>query len=303
MGSSRGHLSPTSSPFESPRLNPAFPLEPYAFVPGPGVSLYASIARSEIREEREPETTRILFAQEKNGGTIASAPERPKEMSLSFGGDVIALVGPGTGTVTRWLTPTRFFVVYVGATWLRQFMDRPPEGLVAASLRHLTLRDPLLGGLVHQLFLHCIPLSDDRRADAIALAHCLAARVLRARLFDLPASAGVVRRLSAANLARISEIIEARIEDRIYIPSLARAVNLSQSRFNVLFKATTGITCEQYILRARLNRARDLIQSGRYTIGQVAHMTGFSDHSHLTFKFTSWFGAPPKSCLPPVRTG
>jgi transcriptional regulator GlxA family with amidase domain len=96
-------------------------------------------------------------------------------------------------------------------------------------------------------------------------------------------------------MSRVAQVIDAGLDEPIAIPALARMVNLSQSRFNVLFKATTGITCEQYILRTRLNRARDLIESGRYNIGQVAHMTGFSDHSHLTFKFTSWFGAPPKS--------
>jgi transcriptional regulator GlxA family with amidase domain len=182
-------------------------------------------------------------------------------------------------------------------------MDRPPEALISASLRQFILRDPLLGGLVRQLFHHCIPLTDDRRPDAIALAQCLAARLLRGLCSERLASSKVVRRFSKESMSRVAQVIDAGLDEPIAIPALARMVNLSQSRFNVLFKATTGITCEQYILRTRLNRARDLIESGRYNIGQVAHMTGFSDHSHLTFKFTSWFGAPPKSCLPPVRTG
>jgi transcriptional regulator GlxA family with amidase domain len=103
-------------------------------------------------------------------------------------------------------------------------------------------------------------------------------------------------------MQRVANYVQAHLADRIPVATLAKEARLSPSHFNVLFKATTDLTCEQYILRTRLARAKALIETGTYTVGQVAHMTGFSDHSHLTVRFTKFFGAPPRSFLPAVRT-
>ncbi|WP_425506193.1 helix-turn-helix domain-containing protein [Termitidicoccus mucosus] len=47
---------------------------------------------------------------------------------------------------------------------------------------------------------------------------------------------------------------------------------------------------------------RGSLKTGSYTVNQVAYMTGFSDHSHLTAQFKRQFGVPPRAYLPRIRT-
>ena len=112
----------------------------------------------------------------------------------------------------------------------------------------------------------------------------------------------IQRQLGLETMQRVTSFVKVNLGEKISLAALAREARLSPGHFSVLFKATLGMTPEQYILRSRLLRAKGLIEGGAFTVGQVAYMTGFSDHSHLSVQFKRLFGVPPKLCLPRVRT-
>jgi AraC family transcriptional regulator, arabinose operon regulatory protein len=79
----------------------------------------------------------------------------------------------------------------------------------------------------------------------------------------------------------------------IRIPDLARAVNLSPSRFTLLFRAQTGVSPLQYLQHLRMNEARMLIQSTFLSVKEIMAKVGFNDPSHFTRSFARHHGVAP----------
>lgn len=77
------------------------------------------------------------------------------------------------------------------------------------------------------------------------------------------------------------------------IAGLASAVNLSPSRFRHLFAAQTGLPPAQYLQRARLRRARLLIDRTFLSVKEVMALVGYSDPSHFARDFRRMHGRAP----------
>jgi AraC family transcriptional regulator, arabinose operon regulatory protein len=77
------------------------------------------------------------------------------------------------------------------------------------------------------------------------------------------------------------------------ISELARAVNLSPSRFTLLFRADTGVSPARYLQTLRLREARVLIQSTFLSVKEVMAKVGFNDPSHFTRSFARHHGVAP----------
>jgi len=80
------------------------------------------------------------------------------------------------------------------------------------------------------------------------------------------------------------------------IPSLAREVGLSQSRFRHAFRASTGVTFKRYRLWLRLGNAMRAAQQGS-NLTEAAHESGFSSSAHLSSAYRNIFGMTPSQYL------
>jgi AraC family transcriptional regulator len=302
MVSPRGKTPHNFTTFESLQLPASILPNRRALTHGPGVSIYCDRQRPKDWPEHELAATKILIALEPARCCVTWLGATGQEHSRVIGQGDLVILAPGIRHTKSWMNEAGIIMLYLSESWLRQFSHPAIEGVMIESFSELNLRDPLIGGLTNEIRQTCIPLRDDSRAHAVALGLCLASRVVQSIARGRGSSRSVVRRLSGESMQRVANYVHAHLADRIPVATLAKEARLSPSHFNVLFKATTDLTCEQYILRTRLARAKALIETGTYTVGQVAHMTGFSDHSHLTVRFTKLFGAPPRSFLPKVRT-
>ncbi|KLV09648.1 AraC family transcriptional regulator [Photobacterium aquae] len=95
------------------------------------------------------------------------------------------------------------------------------------------------------------------------------------------------------NMDIIDQYIVQHLNRKISVAQLAGLVFLGESQFHLLFKAQTGVTPHQYVLKKRLELARDLIEEGQLSVVQVAQSTGFASQSSFTQAFTRLFGHPP----------
>lgn len=82
------------------------------------------------------------------------------------------------------------------------------------------------------------------------------------------------------------------ISDPITVKDMAKRAGLSPSRFNVVFAETFGTTPYQYLLRMRVDHAKELLGSG-YPIKVVSEYCGFSDVHYFTKAFKSAVGVTP----------
>jgi transcriptional regulator GlxA family with amidase domain len=78
------------------------------------------------------------------------------------------------------------------------------------------------------------------------------------------------------------------------IAALARAVNLSTSRFAHLFQEQVGAPPARYLQALRMIRARILIERTSLSIKEVMAQVGCNDPSHFTRDFRRFHGLPPR---------
>jgi transcriptional regulator GlxA family with amidase domain len=75
---------------------------------------------------------------------------------------------------------------------------------------------------------------------------------------------------------------------------LARMAKLSPYHFLRTFKATTGVTPHQWLLRTRLRDAATRLAVTKQPVTEIALDVGFEDLSNFTRSFHAEFGASPR---------
>jgi AraC family transcriptional regulator len=103
--------------------------------------------------------------------------------------------------------------------------------------------------------------------------------------------------LPREKLVRAIEYIQDQLDADLTVSGIAQAVYMSPYHFTRLFKESTGQSPHQYVVEARVRKAKELLTTGKFTISEAAYHVGFVDQSHLTRHFTRVFGLPPKRLL------
>lgn len=97
--------------------------------------------------------------------------------------------------------------------------------------------------------------------------------------------------------------LERRLHEPVTVAALARQTNLSPSRFAHLFRRELGIAPLQFVRRARLARARVLVERTFLTVKEVMAVVGFTDPSHFTRDFRRAYGVTPSQLRATGWTG
>jgi AraC family transcriptional regulator len=99
-------------------------------------------------------------------------------------------------------------------------------------------------------------------------------------------------RLSDDELDRLNQYIVRNLDAPLALEGLASFLGRSRFHFSRLFKASTGMTPHQYVVRRRVERARELLRAGG-AIAEVAVEVGFASQSHLNLHIRRAFGCTP----------
>lgn len=112
---------------------------------------------------------------------------------------------------------------------------------------------------------------------------------------SLPAdhAAATGKGLRPSALARAQHYIDHHLAERIGLADIANAACVSRYHFARMFRLSTGHSPMQYLLQRRIERARQLLLSGRHSVGTVAYELGFFDQSHFVNSFRRVTGATP----------
>jgi AraC family transcriptional regulator len=102
------------------------------------------------------------------------------------------------------------------------------------------------------------------------------------------------RGLSQEQLRLVCEFINAYLDNEIRLEDLAALTDSSPSHFTKKFKISTGLPPYQYLIRQRVERAKELLSMAELSIAEVSQVVGFFDQSHLVRHFKTWVGVTPK---------
>jgi len=81
------------------------------------------------------------------------------------------------------------------------------------------------------------------------------------------------------------------------IEALASSVNMSETKYKQLFKKITGATANAFFLTNKLDTAKEMLDSGKHTIAEIAEAFAFFDASHFIEQFKKTYGFTPKEYL------
>jgi AraC family transcriptional regulator len=111
---------------------------------------------------------------------------------------------------------------------------------------------------------------------------------------DQPFARQAAPRLGEAALRRALDYMQDNLAATLTVEDVAQAAHLSPYHFSRLFKDATGFAPHQYLIKVRIERAKELLlNSTRCSLAQVASEVGFFDQAHFTRHFKRIEGVTP----------
>lgn len=136
------------------------------------------------------------------------------------------------------------------------------------------------------------------RLVAESLGKALAYQLIGSRF--QPKGVPAEQRLSLSQRRRLVEFIGGHLAQDLSLAELAWVAGISVSHLTALFRRSFGMPVHQYVIRRRVDRAKELIVSRELPLSEVALMTGFAHQSHMARMMRRHLGVTPTALS---RTG
>lgn len=186
-----------------------------------------------------------------------------------------------------------------------------------ATLRQLSLQDQFLGSCfeivkarkdnrirgantlapeIKPLLKQLIESCKDQEFGSAALKQALFVQlmVLVNRIVRMPSQEGTPERENLdPRIPVLLDYIKSHLGEDLSIQSLSEKFFFSRFYLMHQFKAQTGFTLHQYILKKRLYLANALVQQG-HSLTSASHEAGFSEYSSFLRAFQKQFGMSPR---------
>jgi DNA-binding GntR family transcriptional regulator/AraC-like DNA-binding protein len=100
--------------------------------------------------------------------------------------------------------------------------------------------------------------------------------------------------LAPARLRRVTELLHAKIEEELSLEEMAQSAGLSTAHFSQMFRKSTGESPHQFVLRQRVERAKEMLREAEPRVLDVAVACGFKTQQHFARVFRRMCGASPR---------
>ncbi|MGH7942181.1 MAG: helix-turn-helix transcriptional regulator, partial [Limisphaerales bacterium] len=108
------------------------------------------------------------------------------------------------------------------------------------------------------------------------------------------------KRLSTERVERVMALLKQNLAAPPLLEDIGRVVGCSAFHLSRTFSAATGMTIPQYLRQLRMERAAELLRSGKFNVTETALEVGYSSLSHFSHAFHETFGCCPG--LYPLKT-
>jgi AraC family transcriptional regulator len=99
--------------------------------------------------------------------------------------------------------------------------------------------------------------------------------------------------LTSARLRKVVELVDAKIEDELTLDEMAESVRLSTAHFSRAFRKSTGESPHQFVLRHRVERAKEMLRAPEARVLDIALACGFKTQQHFARIFRRICGVSP----------
>lgn len=119
--------------------------------------------------------------------------------------------------------------------------------------------------------------------------------ILEKAISKLPPDNSVQPIYAAKNFAQIISYINENYHEKITLKLISKKFFFNKNYICLLFKKNLNTTFSNYLKTIRLEKAKDMILEGKYSISEIAEKTGYADYSYFHSSFQKYFGQTPAS--------
>src|ERR1039457_436627 len=101
------------------------------------------------------------------------------------------------------------------------------------------------------------------------------------------------KRVARERVERVKELLARDLVDPPTLEMLGQEVGCSQFYLSRIFSREVGLTIPQYLRNLRMERAAELLRTGRYNVTEAATEVGYSSLSHFSKAFCETIGCCP----------
>ena len=108
------------------------------------------------------------------------------------------------------------------------------------------------------------------------------------RVHQVKTAAGISRPVQACR-----DYIDAHAAENLTVEQLAERTGYAPYYFTKLFKAETGCSVKEYILRAKVEAAKKMLVNTNLSVLEISERLSFSTQSYFTHQFERMEGLSP----------
>lgn len=97
------------------------------------------------------------------------------------------------------------------------------------------------------------------------------------------------------NIIAACNYVKNNFERRITLEDISSKANLSPGFFHTVFKSIKGSTPSEYVIRIRLENAKDLLKNSDVPLADIALLCGFGSQAYFNYAFKKQSGLTPKN--------
>ena len=125
----------------------------------------------------------------------------------------------------------------------------------------------------------------------------LCVQLLRAqdeKVQSIPISSTLTRNSLNTIVEKCINLIDENISGDLSVPQLSKYLNVSSSYLSKVFRDETNTSLSEYIRDYRLEKSKQLIREGKYSLSQIADMLGYCSIHYFSAQFKTRYGIPPR---------
>ncbi len=214
------------------------------------------------------------------------------KMSAQLTDQTVSIAPPGTWFRSSFDKPREVTVIFLEPMAISEVARFEGSAGDPAILPQFAIRDPLARELGLALDREMMSTQPSPRIYAESLATALTAHVLATYAnptFTQPSGPALTR----TQLKRSIDFMNDNATRDLALSEIAAVANMSKYHFAKSFREMMKIAPHQYLVKLRIEKARQLLMIDSLSVEEIANMVGYSDKTHFAAQFRKIVGVTP----------